>query len=384
MGFISLREKENSPEEGHGTMKIGILTHYNVYNQGTQLQMSATRYWLEKHGHQVVILTYDKNFDFRDGAKARNSGSFSSFPYYIRHYLLEKGLGLTWFNTCKVLAMNKSLKQYMFAPHNDSGCDAIIIGSDEVYSIDVGINKMMYGHDLGGVPAIAYAPSFGIATLEKLEQFGCTETVRTGLAKTRFLSARDLHTQKMVETLTGREVPLVCDPVVLYSGGYNSNPKPIGKPYLAVYSYSRNMVDPDEIAAIRAYAKAHGLITVSLGTYHGWCDKNVACTAEDWYGYFKDAACVVTDTFHGSVVAMKNHCNVAVFIRESINAFKLRSLLKETGLEDRRLQKLTVENLESVLSKSIDYDAVDDWIDRMTKESEAYLLNALETVYAER
>jgi hypothetical protein len=130
------------------------------------------RYWLQQQGHQVVILTYEKNFEFAREEKHKNSGSFLAFPYYTRHYLLEKGLGLTWFNTRKVMAMKRSQEQYTFAPYNASGCDAIIIGSDEVYSIDVGINKMMYGHDLGDVPAIAYAPSFGIATMEKLEQFG--------------------------------------------------------------------------------------------------------------------------------------------------------------------------------------------------------------------
>lgn len=363
-------------------MKIGILTHYDVYNQGARLQMSAMRYWLQQQGHQVVILTYEKNFDFLQEEKLKNSGSFLAFPYYIRHYLLEKGLGLTWFNTRKVLAMKKSQQQYTFAPHNSSGCDAILIGSDEVYSIDVGINKMMYGHDLGGVPAIAYAPSFGIATLEKLEQYGVTEIVRSGLKKMHSLSARDVHTQNMVQTLTGREVPLVCDPVLLYSGSYNSHPKPIGKPYLAVYSYDRNLIDPDEIRAIRGYAKKHGLITVSLGTYHSWCDQNIVCTAEDWYGYFKDAACVVTDTFHGSVVAMKNHCDLAVFIRESINAFKLRSLLAETGLEHRRLLSVTEENLEQILSQPVDYGAVDRRISQMTEASEAYLRNALENLYA--
>lgn len=364
-------------------MKIGILTHYNVYNQGARLQMSAMRYWLESRGHQAVILTYEKNFDFMQEEKHKNSGSLLSFPYYIRHYLLEKGLGLTWFNTRKVLTMKKSQEQYTFAPYNESGCDAIIIGSDEVYSIDVGINKMMYGHDLGGVPAIAYAPSFGIATMETLEQFGCTEIVRSGLTGMQHLSARDVHTQDMVQKLTGREIPLVCDPVLLYCGSYHSNPKPIGKPYMIVYSYDRNMVAPDEIAAIKAYAKKHGLITVSLGTYHSWCDRNIVCTAEDWYGYFKDAACVVTDTFHGSVVAMKNHCNVAVFIRESINAFKLRSLLAETGLEDRRLQAVTADELERVLAASIDYEAVDARIAGMIRFSENYLIHALEKVYAE-
>ena len=362
-------------------MKVGILTHYNVYNQGALLQMTAMHHWLKNQGHEPVILTYEKNFDFMEGEKEKNSASLKALPYYLRHYLLEKGLGLTLFNTRKVLAMKQARKQFAYAPHNASGCDAIVIGSDEVYSIDVGCNRMMYGHDLGGVPAIAYAPAFGRTTMEILDEFHCTDIVRSGLAGMRHLSARDTHTRDMVAAFTGREVPIVCDPVLLYNGSYNTAHKPIGKPYLAVYAYDSHMTDPAEIEAIRSYAKAHGLITVSLGTYHSWCDRNIVCAPEEWYGYFADAACVVTDTFHGSVVAMKNHCNVAIFIRESINAFKLRSLLAETGMEHRRLKAITRENLEEVLSGEIDYKSVDANIAKMAQRSEAYLKAALEDVH---
>ena len=54
-------------------MKIGILTHYNVYNMGAQLQLSAMRHYLEDLGHQPVVLTYEKNFDFLEGEKEKNS-----------------------------------------------------------------------------------------------------------------------------------------------------------------------------------------------------------------------------------------------------------------------------------------------------------------------
>lgn len=364
-------------------MKVGILTHYNVNNQGAQLQMIAMHNWLKDLGHDPVILTYEKNFDFLEGEKEKNSGSLRAFPYYIRYYLLEKGFGLTLFNTRKVLCHRKAREKFSFAPHNASGCDAIVIGSDEVYSLDVGCNPMMYGHNLGGVRAIAYAPAFGRTTRQVMDERNCTELIREGLSSMAYLSARDTHTQTLVRELTGREVPLVCDPVLLYKGGYETAHKPIGKPYLVVYAYDSHMTDPAEIAAIRSYAKKHGLITISLGTYHGWCDRNVVCDAESWYGYFAEAECVITDTFHGSVVAMKNHCNVAVFIRESINAFKLRSLLAETGLEDRRLEAVTEGNLEQVLSQAINYAEVDRRINRMTEASERYLKSALESVYAQ-
>ena len=361
-------------------MKVGILTHYNVNNQGAQLQMLAMKAWLEEHGHKAVILTYKKNFDFDPSEEQRNSGSFANFPYYIKHFLLEKGPGLTVFNTRKVLTHRKAFQQLETLPYDTLDLDCVIIGSDEVFSIDVGCNRMMYGHDLK-VPAIAYAPAFGRTTEDTLKEYNCYDLVCDGLSNMFRLSARDTHTKEMAEHITGRDVPLVCDPVVLYSGKSFKVPvKPIGKPYMIVYSYDRHMVEPEEIRAIRSYAKRHSLLTVSLGTYHAWCDRNIICNAKEWYSYFADAECVLTDTFHGSIAAMKNHCRAAFFIRESINAFKMESLLETAGLEAQRLHSLTPDQLEKTFSREIDYDSVDLRLRRLVESSEQYLLEALEGV----
>ena len=365
-------------------MKVGILTHYNVNNQGARLQMSALRHFLEDLGHEVVILTYEKNFDFDPGEAQKNSGSLKALPYYLKHYLLEKGPGLTLFNTRKVLCHRRSAGQYTYAPFDQSGCDVIVIGSDEVFSIDVGCNPMMYGHGLGDVPAVAYAPSFGRATGEDLRRFGCEDTVRSGLAEMFALSARDTHTQELIRALTGREAPLVCDPVLLCESRALEVPvKPLRRPYLLLYSYDSHMKDPEEAAAVRAYAKAHRLMTVSLGTYHSWCDRNIVCDAEHWYSYFRDAACVVTDTFHGTIAAIRHHRPVAVRSFPGFNDFKLRSLLEETGLEARQLSAVTAEELERVLSAPTDYAAVDERLAEMARRSGEYLKDALERAYAQ-
>ena len=73
-------------------MKIGILTHYNVNNQGAQLQMLAMKCYLEEMGHRVCILTYEKNFDFDKAEAKKNSMSLRNFPYYIKNYLFDKGI----------------------------------------------------------------------------------------------------------------------------------------------------------------------------------------------------------------------------------------------------------------------------------------------------
>lgn len=364
-------------------MKIGILTHYAVYNMGAQLQLSSMIHYLEELGHQAVVLTYEKNFDYLEGEKEKNSASLKALPYYFKHYLLEKGPGLTYFNYRKVSALQAGMKRRSYAPYLEHDCDAIVIGSDEVFSIDVGCNRMMYGHGIERYPKIAYAPSFGRTTIEDLKRCGCYELVQSGLSRMEHLSARDVHTQEMLRTLTGREAPLTCDPVLLYDGhGFQNSHSAISGDYMVIYAYDSHMIDPAEVSALKAYAKKHRLKTVSLGTYHSWCDKNVVSDAESWYHLFAGAKCVVTDTFHGCVVAMKNHCNVAVFIRESINAFKLRSLLEETGMTGRRLEAITEAELDRVLSTPIDYAVTDARIASMAEQSGAYLRGALAQIQA--
>lgn len=361
-------------------MRIGLLTHYLVNNLGAQLQMYVLCRFLESQGHEVYILTYDKNFDFDKDEEKKNSASIWQFPYYIKEYLIKKGIGLTAFNIAKALKLKSALKQFKLLPYDTDHMDAVVVGSDEVFSIDVGCNAMMYGHGLKA-PAIAYAPSFGRSTEELLREYGVYELIQSGLSKMYRLSARDVHTQAMIHRMTGRNVPLVCDPVILYNGTAFDVPiKRIKQNYILIYSYDRHMTEKAEIDAVRAYARNHGLITVSCGTYHKWCDQNIVCNAEQWYSYFKDASCVLTDTFHGTVVAMKNHCNLAVFVRQSINANKLNSLLEETDLKSRVLPQITVEDMERVLSEKIDYAAVDERIAQMRKNSEEYLIAALNGV----
>ncbi len=361
-------------------MKIGILTHYDVNNQGAQLQMMAMCRLLEGMGHEPVILTYEKDFSYRPEEKTRNQVSLRSVPFYIKNYLFSKGIGLTLFNTRKVLLNKKARRSLTYAPYDTGGLDAVIIGSDEVFSIDVGCNRMMYGHGLHA-PAIAYAPSFGIASEETLRRHGCYTLVQEGLADMFRLSARDSHTHAMILSLTGRDVPLVCDPVLLYRGSYGSRPVPLQKPYLLIYAYDRHMTDPDEVAALRAYAKKHGLLTVSAGTYHSWCDKNIVCTAPDWFAWFAGAACVVTDTFHGTVASICNEASFATLVRPKINAGKLSSLLEETGLEDRQLESITLPELERVLSAPINYTSVNALRQTMTDRSLAYLQEAMEGIH---
>ena len=357
-------------------MNIGILTHYNVNNQGAQLQMYALKKQIESMGHNVYILTYNKNFDFVDeGIKKRNIVSISSIPYFIKEFLIKKGLKLTYFNYKKYIK-NKKFRndEFMFKNYATANVDIAIVGSDEALSIDYGANMMMYGHCVDSNKLILYAPSFGQTNIEIIKKHNAVELISSGLKKFEGLGVRDENTLNLVENLTGEKATLVCDPVLLYNfEKTHTKVKLPRKKYIIIYAYDKNMTDKYEIKAIKDYAKKKGLITLSVGTYHKWCDKNISCNCLEWIEYFRNAEEIITDTFHGTITAIIAQKPLAVFIRDEINKNKLSFLIKQLGLEDRKIENINLEELEKIFSKNQDYIRTNDLLLQLRKHSNEYL-----------
>ena len=362
-------------------MKIGILTHDDVNNQGAQLQLFAMYRFLQEMGHEPVVLTYNKNYDFVPELERRNQITIASIPYIIRHFLIAKGPRLTWHNVRKY-RINKAfrLDNLRHAPHCSADIDAAIVGADEVFSLELGVNKMMFGHGVNTANMVAYAPSYGQTDMARIEHYHCKEIMASGLSRFVALSARDKRTQEIVASLTGRRVERTCDPALLYEFPLESYTLPKGTPkhdYMVVYSYDARFTAKEEIEAIRRYAKEHNLKTVSVGTYHGWCDVNIPCNALEWLKCISEAKVVVTDTFHGTIAAAITSRPVAIYYSREVNSSKMFDLVEQLGLEERMMQGVTYEELERVFSKEQNMDALAKRIASMREESKRYIHNAL-------
>lgn len=366
--------------EKESKMKIGILTHYDVNNQGAQLQLYAMYKKLEEMGHEPVVLTYVKNYDFDREKKLRYQASIKSIPYYIKNYLLKSGIGATYRNY-KKLKLNKKFRKenFKFENYATADIDIALIGSDEVFSIPMGVNMMMFGHCISTNKVIAYAPSFGQTDIKLLEKHNAKILVKEGLKSFVDLSARDKNTANIIEKLTERKTTMVCDPVLLYKFNKEkiNKKKILSKKYMVIYAYDFNINTPDEIKAIKQYAKEHNLITVSPGTYHKWCDKNISCNALEWVEIFKNAECVVTDTFHGTITSTITNRPMAVLIRDNLNSNKMNDLLEKLGLVSRKLVTISKEQLDKVFSEKIDFSDINKNIEKIRKESEEYLISAI-------
>lgn len=367
-------------------MKIGILTHYDVNNQGAQLQLYALCSFLQDNGHDVVVLTYRKNYDFVPELEKRNQISLSSIPYIFKNFLLAKGLRLTWHNVKKYI-INKRFRSQHF--NCESYCladiDAAVVGADEVFSLELGVNMMMFGHGVNTNNMIAYAPSFGQTDLQRINKFHCHNLIESGLKSFVSLSARDISTKSIIKLLTGREVPEVCDPVLLYKFPIDEYKTPLCLPkkdYLVIYSYDARFVNAHEIEAVVQFAKKHNLITVSPGTFHKWCDVNISCNALEWLKCIESAKFVITDTFHGTIAAAITNRPMALYYSREVNSSKMMDLVSRLNLSSRMMEDVTFEEIERVFQSELDMNALNETIDVMREASKSYLLDAINRVYA--
>lgn len=359
-------------------MKIGILTHYQVESHGACLQHYAMTEYLKKSGHDVYTLSYNKNFDFTNSYNRKKfSVGLSSIPFYIKEYLLKAGPSFVFCMAKKhKLLKGFNDRKFSFKNYVDCDIDTVLVGSDEVWSLQLGANIMMYGHGVDAKKRISYAPSFGQTDQNLIEKYHCTSLIKSGLATFEHLSARDLKSQQIAKELSGKDVTLVCDPVLLY--GFKDELEEARRmtkeKYVAVYAYNSNMNEPDRIADIRKYAKSIGAKVYSIGGYHKWCDKQIACDPIEMMYWFKYAEAVFTDTFHGTITAYLTNTPMCVYVR-STNNVKLDHLLSVLNLESRKVTEN--KNIFTILEEKIDFKKIHREFETFRLESAAYLKKAL-------
>ncbi len=372
-----------TPEEM--TMKkTGIITHYDVHNHGAHLQLYALSQRLRELGYDAKALRFQKNYDFMGGAEVGKKYNISirSIPTYIK-YTLSNGVDRTIYNINKrkTLADFRSTHGLVGEYYSEAqNLEAVVIGSDEIFSVEAGPNPWYYGI---GVPCdyeISYAASFGPTTLQMIDEHNVGSMVEAGLKNLKHIAVRDRNSADIVEHYIGKRPTIVCDPVLLYDFPEQFNSETVERfkrehteKYCIVYSYDYNMNDDQAVKAIKEYAYKRGLSIYSVGYFHRWCDKNIDVDPLDVLKWFMCAEIVFTDTFHGSVISLETGTQFISMIRGNGN--KLAFLLEQYGVADRKV--LGFSDIEEIVKTPIDYSTVNQTISRIRNESLLFLKKAL-------
>ncbi|MBQ7906875.1 MAG: polysaccharide pyruvyl transferase family protein [Clostridia bacterium] len=269
--------------------------------------------------------------------------------------------------------------------------DTFIVGSDQIwnYSLCKTADTFFFLDFVEGYKKkIAYGTSFGHDTFRGSEE----NRKKAGFYLERFdaISVRENYAVDLCKNQFELEATEVLDPVFLcdkkhYESCVNESSlnkcPPEGK-YVLAY-----ILDPDEEKqiAIENVAKRLDAEIICIPNAHvdevmrkNWrlpIKENI--DMEDWLYYFKNAEMVVTDSFHGTCFSIIFERPFIAIGNKRRGIARFGSLLGKMGLTDKLIYSPNEIEKNDELFAQIDYEAVNQRLDSLRRESMAWLENAL-------
>lgn len=335
-------------------MKIGILTFSKSPSYGATLQCYALCKIVRDLGHTPFLiknkLPHESNlkYQIRFLISCRNFISFKKkfFPRFI--------------NTI-------------------SGLDLVIVGSDQVWNPDLtGTNSLCFFGDYPQVhiPFIAYAASFGRNVWEHDE----LETRVSNLLHNHFkaISVREKSGIEICQKTFGVNASFVLDPTLLVgcfdelainikiSNGFASFK--LHEPLDFNWQKMLTMV------ANRTNSPHTELSCIPNNKFY------TVTSVENWLSVIASSHFLLTDSFHGMLMAIKYHKPFIVFRPISGREGRVKEFLEMLHLEDRYCADFTENKYNLIidkLNKKIDYETVEKQMSVLRSQSMDFLKKSI-------
>lgn len=359
-------------------MKIGILTFHRAHNYGAVLQTYGLQEYIKQLGHDVYIIDYFPHYIKKAYPKFSINNWLSKSPIRtIRKILKEPFLCrdriIRWNSFNRFIS--ERLNLYPYKGHdNFSDFDAIILGSDQIWNQKItggNFDKVYFGEN-AACKVISYAASNQTVSLSIAEK----EFYQKQLNHMTAISVRENTLQQLLQPLTNKPIHLVLDPTLL--SGINVfqkiaiSPKIHDKKYVLVYEITPHDYTQSIARNIAAQIDADIIELVSTPLACNLGQKRQTASPEEFIGYFKNAECIITTSFHGTAFSiMFNKPFYAVRQNKNVD-IRISSLLSTIGLENR-----FIDNNITPSFSNIDYKESNKLLQQQVKQSQLYLKNAL-------
>lgn len=382
--------------------KVALAINYDYHDYGGMLQAFATQRFLEKHGIDSDAINFDnvkgdigkRKWRYflsnildvsivKEKSKLIEKKFRQKLNGKLKNGMIERDAAFDEFcqSHFKVSRAFASWDDMSNASKNEY--DAVVVGSDQLW---LPSNVLADYYTLNWVPLevkkIAYATSFGIGSIPSKYK----QEYKKYLSRIDFLSARETSGQYIIKEMTGKDVPLVNDPALLLDADlWNevaTNEPIVKEKYVFCYFMGNN---PEQRDFVKRLAKEKGLKVVALlhldqyiasdEEYVDYAPWHVSPT--DFVSLVKNAECVCTDSFHGTVFSIIYSRTFYTFMRFNKKASlstntRIISLLERLGLMDR-----LVMDMNKRPDDILDWKEIQERVSEFRDASSEYLLNAI-------
>lgn len=325
-------------------MNIAILTQPIKANYGGVLQNFALQTVLRKLGHNPITI------DYRDSSplwfyvlQTIKTCFFFFIPSCRRKFTSYRNVEkrddkIMNFVRKYIRLTDEEYLRYKKSVIKKNSINAIIVGSDQVWRPVYNPNCLydMYLNFVKNIniTKIAYAASFGVDVWE----YNNKQWLKCKLLVKQFkaVSVREKSGIEMCRTKLEVDAKEVLDPTLLLNRKeYEKTCScvPINRErYVCCYLLD---VDNNKMTLIENFAKKNNLSVVCFSAH-----EKLECTVEEWLAMFRDAAFVITDSFHGTVFSIIFHKDFYSLINKERGGTRFISLLSKFGLEKRLITEI--------------------------------------------
>lgn len=377
-------------------MKTAIVTLPLHTNYGGLLQAYALKTALEDMGHEVTVLDLKDKMPSPKGLKApfvyanramKRLLKGSAGPEVFREKRYRRELPILSAETS--VFVDSYIRPRMIDSYEDVKEDeyeAFVVGSDQVWRpryfgpIENAFLAFTKGWD---VKRVAYAASFGTDQLEyEYEQLAECARLLDGFDG---VSVREDSAVGLCgEWLDHEGAVHVLDPVMLLDPQRYKELASAAKAHPADEKIVTYILDasPEKAHVVEFMKKITGHDVHDASVFPYVNDRpvheRVVPGLENWLAAFVDAEFVITDSFHGCVLALLLHKRFIAVGNSRRGMARLESLLGMFGLDMRLVHGIDPEDDGVFFLSDIDWEEVDRIIARKRGESMDFLRNALE------
>jgi len=386
--------------------KIALVTCYFQPNYGSQLQAYATQMAMDRLGVENETIRIDGLRGEINKAKYRyflsriwDINTVKDKFATVKKVWALKTKGEEYRKNMEMrTAMFKDFADTMFHLSRRYGSKAelgavaheyaaFLVGSDQLWlpsNIEADYYTLNYVPT--DVPKIALATSFGISKLPKRQ----ARKAQQFLKRIEHLSVREQSGQRIVKELTGRNVPVVCDPTLLFTAEewatVTNKARFCEEPYIFCYFLGNNPIQRKFVKRVKAQTGCKIVQLQHCDEYiksdEGFADYapyNVG--PKEFVRLIRDAEYVFTDSFHCTVFSLLQKKRFFTFRRYNNDSVvstngRLYSLLSLVGLENRL--KNGNEDVSQCIGENIDFAPVHKKLSNLRQFTWQFLESALE------
>lgn len=380
---------------------IGLVTCYFHHNYGSMLQAYATEMIMQQMGlpfqtiackapinymqenkilyiiKKLLIADWKMRLGKMKIERAKKENPMFAKNWEIRNKAFDQ-FAETFFHVSPYCKNREELSKMA------ENYSAFLVGSDQLWrtdSVEHGYYTLEWVPD--HIRKIAYSTSIGVKEVPWFQ----VEKNKRFMNRFDHIALREQSACDLVYKLTGRKVPVVLDPTLLFTGDQwleiqQQEPLTNGK-YIFCYLLGDNPLQREFIKRVKEKTGYKIVALQQLDDYipsdEGFADEAPYVGPREFLNYIRNAEYVFTDSFHCSVFSILYKKNFFTFSRfaegakQSTNT-RIDNLLHITGLEERRMTN--DKTIEEVVNFKRNFDGVDEKLNALRKSSMDYLYNA--------